>query len=202
MIGNPGSKEFDDSWKSVAAEKTKEFYEAQIKWYEKYVYDPLKKDMKKLLPSELASNDKVLTYMADRRNQVGTVMEESAIKYSISAKTPEEFITKIAEHDISDENIKKMFPTYLRTHGESRIKGLQNRVEMRRKLSLEVEPSSGQTIDNTSKENTDMKKDLSQTQPMQQIINNLQVNQTQTTGEYRNNKVNDNPPFIEKRYNG
>jgi hypothetical protein len=202
LTEQPGTKEFDDKWKKLASEKTKEFYDAQIKWYEKYVYNPLKADLKKILPAELAANEKVITYMADRRNQMGKVLEKQAIDYAKEAKTAEEFVNKIAEHDITDENIRKAFPTYIKTHGENNIKGLQNRVELRKKMSLEVNPSAGQTIDGASVENKDMKKELSEKQSVQNVVNNIQMSQSQSSSKYRGEPVNDIPAFLEKRYNG
>lgn len=202
LIEQPGTKEFDDKWKTLAIEKTKEFYEAQLRWYQKYVYNPIKADLKKLLPAELASSEKVITYMADRRNQMGQVLEKQAIEYAKVAKSPEEFVIKIAEHDISDENIRKAFPTYIKTHGEKNIKGLQNRVELRKRMSLEVNPSAGQTIDGASVENKDMKKELSEKQSVQNVVNNIQMSQSQSMNNYKGEKVNDVPPFLEKRYNG
>lgn len=202
LTDRPGTKEFDDKWKTLAIEKTKELYEAQLRWYQKYVYNPIKADLKKLLPAELASSEKVITYMADRRNQMGPVLEKQAIEYAKVAKSPEEFVIKIAEHDISDENIRKAFPTYIKTHGEKNIKGLQNRVELRKRMSLEVNPSAGQTINGASVENKDMKKELSEKQSVQNVVNNIQMSQSQSMNNYKGEKVNDVPPFLEKRYNG
>lgn len=178
LVGKPASKEFDDSWKRNAETRTKEFYQAQLDWYGKYVYNPTKREMQKLLPVNIGSSDKVVTYMADRRNQMGKVGETSAIKYAIAAKTPEEFITKIAEHDASDEFIKKAFPTYLATHGLDRIKGLQKRVEMRKQMSLQAE-NTGESLNSTSNENKNIKNQLNKDDtPMNKTINNVGVSES------------------------
>jgi hypothetical protein len=154
----PASKEFDDAWKKVAEERTREFFDAQVGWYDKYVYQPVKKDMQVKLPQNLSSDDGVITYMADRRNQMGKLHEDAAIMYASNSKDPKEFISKIAEHDSSDEYIRKAFPTYLKTHGDKNIKGLQKRVMIRKEMSLGV---SGNQIFDMSVENKDMRKQMS-----------------------------------------
>jgi hypothetical protein len=156
----PVTKEFDDAWKKNSKERTQEFYDAQIAWYDKYVYQPVKRDMQKKLPVELSSDDGVITYMADRRNQMGKLHEDTAIKYATPAKSPSDFIVKIAEHDFNDEYIRRAFPTYIKTHGEKNIKGLQRRVELRKEMSLNV---SGKLINDMSTENKDIRKDMTQT---------------------------------------
>jgi len=132
----PASKEFDDAWKKIANERTQEFFDAQINWYDKYVYQPVKRDMKKVLPVNLSSDDGVLTYIADRRNQMGKLKEDVAIRFATPSKDPKEFISKIAEHDASDEFIRKAFKTYIATHGERNIKGLRQRTTQHKQQML------------------------------------------------------------------
>ncbi len=172
----PASKEFDDAWKKIANERTQEFFDAQINWYDKYVYQPVKRDMKKVLPVNLSSDDGVLTYIADRRNQMGKLKEDVAIRFATPSKDPKEFISKIAEHDASDEFIRKAFKTYIATHGERNIKGLRQRVLMRKEMSI---GASGNMISDISTENRDMKKDMAQTPGGGSVI--MQQNNNNTT---------------------
>lgn len=186
----PASKEFDDRWKNIAIERTQEFYQAQINWYKKYVYDPVKNDMQKLLPQHLGSDDGVVTYMADRRNQMGKLYESEAIKYAKDSKTPKEFISKIAEHDSSESYIRKAFPTYLKTHGDKNIPGLQNRVRIREEMSLKV---SGDMMSSISSENANMRKDLQSTSSptiIMQENNNTTVNKTNMVMKERKQELN------------
>ena len=198
LVGTPGSKEFSDSWKKVAAERTKEFYDAQISWYDKYVYQPTKRDLAKMLTGDLAYSDKIATYMADRRNQMGQLYEKQAIDYAKDSKSPEEFIVKIAEHDSTDEFIRKAFPTYLKTHGDKNIPGLKNRVELRKKLSMAVSIDA-EKMNTTSAENADMKKSLQeQSTTPQNVTNNISVNTPQEQ-QQKQGKVDDRSAFDRKR---
>jgi hypothetical protein len=186
----PASKQFDERWKNLAIEKTQEFYQAQINWYKKYVYDPVKADMQKLLPQHLGSDDGVVTYMADRRNQMGKLYEGEAITYAKNSNTPKEFIAKIAEHDSSESYIKKAFPTYLKTHGDKNIPGLQNRVRIREEMSIKV---SGDLISGVSNENTNMKKDLQQSSGATVVIqqnNNTTLNKQSMIMQNKKQELN------------
>lgn len=180
LKGTPGTKDFDDSWKRAAIDRTDEFYNAQLSWYSRYVYEPTKKDMQTALPANLGSSDKIVTYMADRRNQMGKLYESEAIKYAKESKTPEEFISKIAEHDASEEFIKKAFPTYLKNNGMQNIAGLKNRVELRKQMSMQVqvESNEGAKIDNKSSENKEIKKDMQEKETANKVVNNVSVQQT------------------------
>lgn len=179
LVGKPGSKEFAESWKLAASTKTDEFFNAQMKWYEKYIYNPLKNDLAKMLPSNLASDARVIAYMSDRRNQMGGVAEQSALLSAKDAKTAEEFIEKIYAHDVNEENIRKMFPTYLATHGDKNIPGLKNRVIKRRKMALEVPNVIGDQINQGSVENKDMKRNMKGGQSAPVVVNNVNNNTTE-----------------------
>lgn len=182
LTGTPGTKQFDDSWKKVATEKTNEFYNAQLSWYSRYVYEPTRKDMQTALPGNLGSSDKIVTYMADRRNQMGKLYESEAINYAKQSKSPEEFISKIAEHDASEEFIRKAFPTYLKNNGMQNIAGLKNRVELRKQMSMQVKVDSneGAKIDTKSSENKQMKKEMEQKESTNKVVNNVSVQETNT----------------------
>ena len=89
----PGTTSFNEEFKKIATERTKEMCDAQLKWYEKHVYVPtVNKLQKSGLPANIAKDQRVISYMSDRYNQMGGVAEASALKAASSAKTPEEFI--------------------------------------------------------------------------------------------------------------
>lgn len=113
LTTKPGSPEFDREWKEVAKNKPQDLYQAQMNWYEKNILSPLQNDLMKMLPANVAGDQRVVAYMADRRIQYGKVLESSAIQYANSDK-PETFINRITEYDL--ENIGKAFTTYLKTH--------------------------------------------------------------------------------------
>lgn len=178
LTGKPGTSEFDAKWKQVATEKTGDFYNAQLSWYSRYVYEPTKKEMQSKLPGNLGSSDKVVTYMADRRNQMNKIGEDEAIKYAKDAKTPEEFINKIAEHDASSEFIQRAFPTYLANNGLDKIKGLQNRVELRKQLTLNAQiggSNDGAKIESQSVDNKQLKDSATDQPPANKTITQVNV---------------------------
>jgi hypothetical protein len=197
LKGQSGSKEFNESWKKAAEENALEFYNAQLDWHEKNISRPLKKDLRKFLPEEMATDNRVISYMSDRRIQYGKVMEQSALKYASDAKTAEEFIDKMTEFDL--QNIGKAFPTALKTHGPGYEKGLRNRIENRRKLSLQQVPNpTGATIPDITKENRDMKREMSESS--EKIINNVNnISQSSQSPQIDAKKVEEiTPPLIRK----
>jgi len=168
----PGTKAFNDEWTSMAKSKPKEMLDAQISWYDSNITQPLKKDLNRELPSKIANDDRVITYISDRRIQYGRTMEKDAFKYASSADTPEDFIAKMTEFDL--KNIGKAFTTYLKNHPGAE-KGLINRIKNREKESLSVQNSTaiappvpakvdtGITLGKESTKNTDMKKSVKNT---------------------------------------
>lgn len=197
LVGKSGSKEFNESWKKAAEENPLEFYNAQLDWHEKNINAPLKRDLRKVLPENLATDNRVISYMSDRRIQYGKVMEESALKYASDARTAEEFIDRMTEFDL--KNVGKAFATALKTHGPGYEKGLRNRIENRRKLSLQQIPNpTGATIPDITKENRDMKREMSESS--EKTINNVNnVSQSSQSPQIDTKKVEEIPPSILKK---
>lgn len=139
LKGKPGSKEFNDSWTSISQSDAQKMLDAQLAWYEANVSGPLKQQLSKMLPNNLANDTGVQTYLSDRRNQYGTLMEKQALQYAGDAKSPKEFIQKVSEFDKS--HLDQAFKTYLKNHPNNK-QGLINRIEKREQMSLQ---SSGQT---------------------------------------------------------
>jgi hypothetical protein len=154
----PGSSEFDKEWKEISEKRSDEIYEAQMRWYQKNIIEPLRNELTTLLPPKISSDERVFALLADRRIQYGRVMEKSALEYASGANTPEEFIDKITVFDKS--NIGKAFKTYLATNpGNER--GLLNRIQMRRDMALQISFNNlGQTIQSGSIQNNDIRKAL------------------------------------------
>ena len=120
--------------------------QAQLAWYNKYIQSPLKSDLMKVLPEKLATDEKVLLYMSDRRNQYGKYDEVNALKAAASASTADDFIKKVSDHDRKDENIEKAFSKYLENNPDNK-KGLINRIDLREKTASEyVQPPSATNV--------------------------------------------------------
>jgi hypothetical protein len=162
LNSKPASKEFDEQWSKISKERPQEMLNAQLRWYEKNITNPLKKDLTKIVPTEFANDPRVLTYMSDRRVQYGKTMESQALKQASSAKTVEEFLSLMSQYDLA--NLKDAFKTYLSNHPNA-IKGLEKRIREREKASLKVVENNsnlGEKLNSDSTQNTDMKKDMSQ----------------------------------------
>lgn len=172
LKSTPGTKQFDEEWKAASAANPEVMYEAQMTWYKKHVVSPLATDLIKVLPKDIASDPRVIVFMADRRNQYGGVEEKNAFSYAASARTPQEFIKKVSEYDAT--HIDTAFRTYLQTHQGAGRTGILNRIEKRKNYSLQVDENTGEKLDKSSKENLDGKKDMKKGQNAV-IINNTQT---------------------------
>jgi hypothetical protein len=148
LKSKPGTKEFNEEWKSLAANRSDELTQAQQNWYNKHVLSTVVSDYSKLLPTNIIADERVQAYLADRRNQYGNRIDKAGILANKDAKTPEEFIRRISKYD--SENLEKNFPTALgeaesrggsipenRANARARFKqGLQNRITRREEGSL------------------------------------------------------------------
>ena len=191
----PGTKEFNEEWKKVASERAKELFDAQMDWYEKNVFDPLKKDLSSKLPNGFGEDPRVISYFADRRIQYGKVQENSAIEYAKSSSTPTEFLEKITDYDLNTLNLS--FPTALKNNPDIR-KGLENRVKNRKSLSLSIN-NSGNVIVTGAKENQELKESLNRDKRAQDTVtNNITTNTSQKTEE-REEPADDKPALMKKR---
>ena len=156
FTAKPETEEFTKQWKEFARTRTREFYDAQLNWYDRHIYTPVKFMLKKSVPEAIANSPSVIAYMADRKTQYGSVGEATAIEHAIvGTKTPKEFIEKMSAWDKA--HIQTNFKTYLQTHPHD-TKGLENRILERQKGALKLlnERSVGDTIDRKSIENMDM----------------------------------------------
>ena len=146
---NPPSREFDREWINLAKSKPEELLHAQIRWHEKYVLEPIKKQLKSLLPPGIEVDNKLIMFMSDRRNQYGGVQEKEAVSFASSARNSDEWIRKVTEYDLS--TIRKAFPSYLKNNPNN-SPGLINRIQNRARASYEVSLSNtGSFVDSMSR---------------------------------------------------
>ena len=170
----PGSKAFDDEWHESARKDPKKLLEAQLKYYKKYVEDPVQNDLRKAgIPKDIAENDGVKIYMADRANQYGSVSLQSALSFAKDAKTPVEFIKLMTEYDSKEENLRRSFATDLSTHPDHYIGLLKRQVERGEFATLQAENTSS-NLNQSSVNNQDNKNKLKQSTTT--VINNTQTN--------------------------
>ena len=191
----PGTKEFNEEWKKIAFDRSKELFDAQMVWYEKNVFEPLKKDLSSRLPNGFGEDPRVISYFADRRIQYGKTQENSAIEYAKASSTPTEFLEKITDYDLNTLNLA--FSTALRNNPSIK-KGLESRVKNRKDLALSIN-NSGVQIDTAAKENQELKESLNKDKRAQDTVtNNITTNTSQKTEE-REEPADDKPAFMKKR---
>ena len=175
FTSKPGTKEFDNEWIRISNEIPDEFYDLQLKWYEKNIWEPTKKIYARILPRKFASDPRILALLADRKLQYGGVMERQAIEYalklsgSLGPKTDsvQEFIDRITLFD--EANLYDAFATSLSTN-PSNEKGLFKRVQLRKAMALQFPIDVGERVYTSSTENRDMKKELKDVMSQTTII--------------------------------
>ena len=196
----PGTEQFNKEWTNVAKTRSEEFRDAQLKWHDETIVQPLRRELDNKLPNNIQSNEQIVAYMADRRIQYGKVLEGEAFKYASSATTPGEFIDKITEFDLN--NIGRAFTTYLKNHPEAE-RGLKTRIENRKKLSLQLSDNvSGEQIDSKTKENKEMKKSVEADKRNATTVNSTTINSSSTsspTPGKEKEQEDDRPAYIKKR---
>jgi len=194
FTAKPGTREFNEEWKRISESRSKEMYEAQLLWYQGAILDPLKKQLANILPDNLAKDARVIAYFADRRIQYGNVMEKSAITYSLSAKTPEEFLQRLTDFDL--QNIGKAFTTYLRNNPQN-IRGLKSRIQNR--LSSAMQFGSGDMLADRSVEEENLRTSLSASSSGPIIINRTQMVSDETLNMPPPPTKPDTNPVLERR---
>ena len=191
----PGTKEFNEEWKKIASDRSKELFDAQMVWYEKNVFEPLKKDLSSRLPNGFGEDPRVISYFADRRIQYGKTQENSAIEYAKASSTPTEFLEKITDYDLNTLNLA--FSTALRNNPSIK-KGLERRVKNRKDLALSIN-NSGVQIDTAAKENRELKESLNKDKRAQDTVTNNITTNTSQKSEEREETADDKPAFMKKR---
>jgi len=135
---------FLEQWKKIDPQT---LYDAQKKWYKNHVYNPTVVELEKSgVASDVASDERVQTYMADRVNQNGLADFHKSIKESgaLKAKTAEEFMDKMTNYDKA--NVKKKFKGNIEDFGPGRIESISRRFVQRQQHSL------GQTTESAKAE--------------------------------------------------
>ena len=213
LKSKPGTKEFNEEWKNIAATRREELTQAQQDWYNRHVLSTVISDYAKILPTSIISDERVQSYLADRRNQYGNTYDKPGIIASKDAKSPEEFIKRLSAYDIS--HIEQNFPTALSTEAakgpgkkEQFKVGLENRVKRRESGSLKttvspkspaISPPSSVNIPPAPKQlNNQSAPSSSEISVLNNTTNIANGGTTYVTEEEKNYR----PALIEKTYYG
>jgi hypothetical protein len=123
-------------------------------------------------------------------------MELEAVKYASIGSTAPEFIDRMTDFDL--ENIGTAFKTYLSNNKGGTI-GLKNRIERRKMLAMQVTQDTGNTLDSTSKNNTELWKARKDGDGADAVINKTNVNMNQQSGDIQNKKEDDRSAYERKK---
>jgi len=198
------SKQFDDAWIKLSKEKPKELMDAQVSHYKKYYEDPAIKSLTNIDP-KISLDPGVQLYMTDRKIQFGDVMLNSALKYASNAKTPQEFLKLISEHDLT--NLRNIFKNTSDSEFGTLEKGLKNRIQKRYETGVGTSIPNAQPIPNNkggklgaaSVEGQDLRKDMSAQQEKMQAQQSINVlAQASTEPQVNLTKPKDSNPLLDK----
>jgi hypothetical protein len=185
-LPNPGSsenpeqvKKFNEAWWNLSKTRPKELLEAQANYFKKNIEEVAVKSLNGL-PSNISNNSGVQDYMIDRYTQFGNTMIQSAIQYASGAKTSEQFINLMSEHD--KNNLRQIFKSTSDSEFKKLEKGLINRIDARNKDALGVISenvnaplATGQKIDTISKVNKDARAQVDASAVQQKNVNTTNV---------------------------
>jgi hypothetical protein len=120
---------------------TRKIIKCSITWFKTNFEDAAKEKLTKGGISEnITSDPSVQKYMIDRKIQFGYAMYDSAINYAKNAKTPNEFMNLVSEHDL--KNLRQIFSKTPDEEFEKLRSGLIKRIENRKKEALNLGSSS------------------------------------------------------------
>jgi hypothetical protein len=118
LKGKPGTAEFDRSWAAVAKADPEGLMAAESDWYSKNILAPTQSKLEGAgVPTELASDPRVVAYFADRSIQQGEGSianhAERIAAAANGAKDVRDFLAKMTEADRG--KLKDDFPSALRS---------------------------------------------------------------------------------------
>jgi hypothetical protein len=150
LEGEPGTPEFDRSWRAAAVRDPQALHQAEMAWYSGNIVANVGQRLKNAGVDEtLAGDPRVQAYFADRSIQQGAGSIDEMRKHVSRIKAaadgaegdPAKFLKNITEAD--REAISSDFPTALRT-GVYSQRGHDNRLDGRLRLALGVGGETGE----------------------------------------------------------
>lgn len=144
LTGEPGTAEFDRSWRAAANRDPAALHQAEMSWYSRNITANVSQRLKNVgVDDALAGDPRVQAYFADRSIQQGAGSIDEMAKHrrriDAAAKAaggdPVAFLKAVTEAD--REALTSDFPTALRT-GVYSERGHDNRLDGRLKLALGV----------------------------------------------------------------
>lgn len=147
LRGEPGTAEFDRSWKAVASADPEGLTAAENDWYNKTILAPTQSDLEGAgVPTELAADPRVIAYFADRKIQQGegsiSNHAERIAGAARGAKDVRGFLENMTKAD--QDKLKDDFPSALRS-GVYSARGHNTRLYGRYSMAMAMGDEGGAT---------------------------------------------------------
>lgn len=151
LTAKPGTAEFDKQWKNAAASAPVELHAAEMDWWDDHIGARVSNNLVRAgIPSDVASDPRVVAYFADRSVQYGEgaiANHADRIKAAFTAAKgdPERFLASMSAADKGKLN--QDFPTAI-SEGLYGPRGHNTRINGRERLSLQAgssEPVAART---------------------------------------------------------
>lgn len=138
LKGKPGTAEFDSSWEAVSRADPQGLIAAEKDWHQKNILAPTQSDLETAgVPTELASDPRVIAYFADRKIQQGPASianhAERVAGAASGAKDVRDFLARMTEADRG--KLKDDFPSALAS-GVYSAKGHNTRLYGRYSMAM------------------------------------------------------------------
>lgn len=141
LTAKPGTPEFDKQWKNAAGASPVELHDAEMEWWDAHIGTKISNNLVRAgIPSDVASDPRVVAYFADRSVQQGEgsiANHADRIKDAFAAAKgdPARFLSSMSAAD--RKNYRQDFPAAIKEEKYSE-KGSNNRIAGRERLSLAV----------------------------------------------------------------
>lgn len=135
LQGRPGSREFDESWRSAAA-RSSELRDFQVEFHRRLIERGSSFLHQQGAPM-LAGDPIVVAYVADIRIQYGWGLTEGHLREGLAASRTDPAVFMDTVDQSMRSNIGSNFRTYLAQYPD-RLQALLNRIERRRRFAHQV----------------------------------------------------------------
>lgn len=159
LTAKPGTKEFDEQWKAAAGSMAGEMYIAETEWFDQEIAPRISTDLHKAgVPAEIADDERVKMYFADRMTQHGpasTINHKDRVAEAVrlAGDDPEAFLRAMSAADKA--NVRRDFASYLSKYPKN-IQGLINRSSKREESALGVGGQSARYPDLTPNKRSEL----------------------------------------------
>lgn len=117
LRGSLGSPGFDAQWHAASTEQTKEFRDAQLKFFADHDVATVRRDLRSVgIPENITGDPRVMTYFADRHVQMGNLaLSQAGYAWDRANGDVPTFLRNMTAIDGRPENLQSNFRTAIAT---------------------------------------------------------------------------------------